>query len=97
MTTALSLSAARVTYGREQAERLAVTVTPQYGGTPGGTVTVKSGTTTVCVITLASGKGSCTLTASKLRTGTYTLVAAYPGSSDFTSSASARKTPTVVR
>jgi hypothetical protein len=95
--TALSLSAARVTYGHEQAEHLRVTVTPQYSGTPGGKVTVKTGTITVCTISLASGKGSCTLTASKLRPGTYTLVAAYPGSGDFTGSASARKTLTVVK
>jgi hypothetical protein len=56
----LSLSAAKVTYGHEQSERLTVKVTGQYAGTPGGKVTVKSGTTTVCTITLASGKGSCT-------------------------------------
>jgi Bacterial Ig-like domain (group 3) len=93
----LSLSAARVTYGHEQAEHLTVTVTPQYSGTPSGKVTIKAGTATICTITLASGKGSCTLTARQLRVGTYTLAASYPGSSDFTSSTSARKTLTVVR
>jgi hypothetical protein len=41
--------------------------------------------------------GNCTLTASQLRPGTHTLVAAYPGGSDFTSSASAKKTLTVVK
>jgi Bacterial Ig-like domain (group 3) len=95
-STSLALSAAKVTYGHEGAERLSVTVTSQYG-TPGGKVTVKTGTTTVCTITLASGKGRCTLTASQLRPGTHTLVAAYPGNSDFTSSASSRKTLTVVK
>ena len=95
--TALSLSAAKATYGHEQAERLTVTVSPQHGGTPGGKVTIKAGTATVCTITLASGKGSCALAASKLRPGTYTLVAGYPGSSDFTSSASVRKTLVVVK
>jgi hypothetical protein len=93
--TTLSLSATKVTYGHEQAERLSVTASPQYSGTPGGKVTIKSGKTTVCTITLGSGKGSCTLSARQLRTGTYTLVAAYPGSSDFTSSTSAKKTLTV--
>ena len=32
--TSLKLSAARVTDGREQAERLSVTVSPKYTGTP---------------------------------------------------------------
>ncbi|MCW2932904.1 MAG: hypothetical protein JWM19_3866, partial [Actinomycetia bacterium] len=45
---------------------------------------------------LASGKGSCTLSATKLPAGTHALAAAYPGSSDFTSSTSATKTLTVV-
>ena len=96
--TALSLSATKVTYGHEQAERLTASVAPQYSGTtPGGTVTVKSGTTTVCTITLGSGKGSCTLSAKKLPTGAHTLSASYSGSSDFTSSTSARKTLTVAK
>ena len=94
--TALSLSATKVTYGHEQAERLTASVAPQYSGTtPGGTVTVKSGTTTVCTITLGSAKGSCTLSARKLPTGAHTLSASYSGSSDFTGSTSARKTLTV--
>ena len=55
--TTLSLSTARLSYGREQAERVTVIVTPQYSGTPGGKVTVKAGTTALCTITLTSGKG----------------------------------------
>jgi hypothetical protein len=95
--TALSLSATRVTLGHEQAERLSVTVSHQYSGTPGGTVTVKSGTSTVCTITLRSGRGQCSLAARQLRTGTYTLIAVYHGNSNFTGSASSRKTLTVVQ
>ena len=95
--TTLSLSSAKVTYGKEQAERLKVTVAPRYGGTPTGRVTIKSGATTICAITLARGQGGCTLTARQLRAGTYHLVAAYPGSGDFTGSASAAKTLTVVK
>ena len=95
--TRLSLSVGKVTYGHEQAEHLTVAVTAQYSGTPGGKVTIKTGTVTVCVITLASGRGSCTLTARQLPAGTHTLVAAYRGSSDFTSSASAGRTLTVVK
>jgi hypothetical protein len=93
----LSLSAARVTYGQERSERLTVKVTGQYAGTPTGKVTVTSGTTTVCTITLASGKGSCVLSAKKLPVGTRTLTAVYGGSGDFTGAASARKTLKVVK
>jgi hypothetical protein len=58
-STSISLSAPTATYGDEQADQLSVTVTSRYGGTPGGKVTVKTGATTVCTISLASGKGSC--------------------------------------
>jgi hypothetical protein len=92
----LALSAAKVTYGHEGSERLTVKVTGQYAGTPTAKVTVKSGTTTVCTITLAAGKGSCTLTARKLPVGTRTLTAVYGGNADFTGAASARKTLKVV-
>ena len=54
----LTLSAAKVTYGHERSERLTVKVTGQYAGTPGGKVTVKSGKTTVCTITLTAGKAA---------------------------------------
>jgi hypothetical protein len=93
----LALSAARVTYGHEGSERLTVKVTGQYAGTPAGKVTVKSGKVTVCTITLASGKGSCTMAARKLPAGTRTLTAVYAGSGDFTGAASARKTLKVVK
>ena len=76
---------------------MSVTVSAQYGGTPAAKVTVKAGKAAVCVITLASGKGSCKLTATRLRVGGHALTAAYSGSTDFTSSASARKTHTVVK
>jgi hypothetical protein len=90
--TALRLSAAKVTYGDEQVEHLSVTVSPQYSGsTPTGTVTIKATTTTLCVIKLRSGKGSCALSAKRLKAGTYGLVASYGGSTDFDASASAKQ------
>jgi hypothetical protein len=95
--TSLALSAAKVSYGHENREHLTVTVSLRYSGTPGGKVTVKAGSTTICTISLASGKGSCTLTAKKLRAGTYHLIASYPGSADFRGSASAAKTLTVTK
>ena len=92
----LSLSAAKVTYGEEQAEHLSAAVTAQFTGVPAGTVTIKSGTGTVCTITLASAKGSCTLTASQLAVGTHTLTATYNGNSYYNPSTSAKETLTVV-
>jgi hypothetical protein len=93
----LALSAARVIYGKEQAERLTVRVTGQYGLTPAGKVTVKSGKTTVCTITLTSSRGRCTLAARKLPAGTRTLMAVYSGSGDFTGAASTKRTLKVVK
>src|SRR6202012_6104830 len=95
--TALALSAAKVTYGREQAERLTVTVAPQYGGTPAGTVTVRSGTVTVCTITLEAGCGALTLPAPRFAPGSPLRTAAYTGGADFAASASAAKTLTVAK
>jgi Bacterial Ig-like domain (group 3)/ParB/Sulfiredoxin domain len=94
--TALTLSAHRVTYRHEQAERLTVKVTPQYAGTPAGKVTVKTGSSTICVITLASGKGTCTL-AKQLRPGTYHPIASFAGSPNFKPSTSTRVTLTVLK
>jgi Bacterial Ig-like domain (group 3) len=95
--TSLKLSAAKVTDGHEQSERLSVTVSPKYAGPAGGKATIKAGKTAICVITLKLGKGTCTLTARKLRVGRYALTAAYPGSADYASSASTRKTLTIAR
>jgi hypothetical protein len=95
---ALKLSTRKVTYGDEQGEHLSVTVSPQYSGSsPTGNVTINESTTTLCTITLSSGKGSCTLKASKLRAGTYGLVAKYGGSETFRGSTSAKETLTVVK
>jgi hypothetical protein len=95
--TALELSASKVTYGDEQAERVSVTVSPEFGGTPAGTITVKTGTTTVCLITLSSAKGSCTLSAARFGPGAYPLGVTYGGSSDFESSAPSLRTLTVAK
>jgi Bacterial Ig-like domain (group 3) len=95
--TRLALSTSSVTLGRERAERLVVAVAPQFGGTPAGTVRLKSGTRTICTIVLRSGKGSCTLTAKELKPGTYRLIASYPGKGGFTGSASAPRTLRVAR
>ena len=68
-TTTLTLSTAKVTLGHEQAARFSVTVGDSFaaGPKPAGTVTIKKSTTTLCVIKLSAGKGSCTMAGSKLQ------------------------------
>ncbi len=91
--TSLRLSTAYVSYGDEGAEQLGVAVSPEFAGAmPSGRVTVKESRTVVCEITLSSGKGSCDLSAKKLKAGTYRLVATYGGNREFNSSSSISKT-----
>jgi hypothetical protein len=96
-TTTLSLSAATAIYGAEKAVRLTATVTPHNAGTPTGTVTVKSGTATVCTITLSGGHGNCSPTAALLAAGAHSLVASYSGSVSFAASASVVGRLTIAR
>ena len=93
--TGLTLSAARVKVGQQPTERLSVHVVNKAGGSPTGKVTVKAGSTTLCVITLAKTAGTCKLTPKQLKPGTYHLTAAYPGSTRFGGSTSPKKTLTV--
>jgi hypothetical protein len=97
--SALTITPAKVAYANEQAAHLSVKVTAVHGGTPTGTVSVTSGATTVCLITLAAAKGggaqgSCALPAKKLPAGSQPLVASYPGDHWYRPSA-ARATLTV--
>jgi len=96
-TPVLTLSPATVTFGNEQAEHLAVKVTPLHGGTPTGTVTVTDNGVTICAITLSGGSGACTLPASKLSVGTHELIAHYPGDQSDAGSASTPQKLTVVK
>ncbi|MGA2805488.1 MAG: kelch repeat-containing protein [Acidimicrobiales bacterium] len=93
---ALRLSAAKVIFGKEQVERFSVTVAPQFAGsTPTGRVTIRNGSTVLCTTSLSSGKATCRLSPSELKAGTYRLVAAYRGGTDFNGSSSAKETLTV--
>jgi Bacterial Ig-like domain (group 3) len=94
--TTLTVSAARVRYGDERAERMTVVITAQDGTVPGAKVTIKSGRTALCALTLGSGKGSCTLAAVQLRPGTYSLTVTYPGSANYAGSVSSPKTLVVI-
>jgi hypothetical protein len=89
-TTTESLSAARVTYGHEQAEKASVTVSAPLGIVT-GRVAVTSDRKTACAITLASGKGSCAIQATYLRAGPHILTAAYAGATGFSRSSSSAK------
>jgi len=96
-STALTLSAAKVKAGHEQTEHLTVRIKPKTGAAPAGKVTIKAGSTKLCVITLKRGQGRCTLTARKLRPGTYKLTARYGGDVAHTTSTSPKKTLTVTK
>ena len=86
-SSTLSLSAANVAYGSEQTETFSVAVTAT-GVVPAGIVTVKAASTTLCKAKLSSGKGVCSLSATELKTGSYSVVASYPGNSKLTASTS---------
>ena len=86
-----------MTDGHEQAERIAVKVTPADAGPARGTVTVAAGTTVLCRLTLSSGKASCTLAARRLAPGSYHVTATYAGATYFARSASAAKPLRVTR
>ena len=86
--TSLSLSSASITSGTEQTEHFAVVVAPHFGGAPGGSVAIRSGTTTLCAVTLSGGKGSCALKATQLAAGNYNVIAYYGGDANFTLSQS---------
>jgi hypothetical protein len=94
--TALSVSAATITAGSEQTEKITAKVSPLNGGTATGTVSVAAGATSVCTITLAGGTGTCSLTASQLPVGSYTLTGTYSGDTFFVGSTSAGKAVSVL-
>lgn len=96
-TTTISLSAAKVTYGAEQHERLSATAKPTYGGAPTGHITLKLGGTTLRVIALSSGKGTYTLAATRLAGGTARFTASYTSDAHYAGSTSAAKKLTVAR
>ncbi len=96
--TEIGTSHVTVVYGDEEAERLTVTVLPQYGGTtPTGSVTIADGRHVLCSIKLSHGRGSCSFLSAKLTAGSYHVVATYRGSADFKSSASRTATFNVAR
>jgi len=96
-TTTLTLSSPSVPFASEQTEVLTARVTNAGGGTPTGTVTIKTGSTTICGITLSGGTGHCSPSASLLRPGSYPLTAAYSGDVTDTPSSDDSKTLVVAK
>ena len=86
-TTTVSVTPAAVTFGAENAAVFVVGVSPQFAGIPTGTVTVSTGATTLCTVTLPST--TCTTGASALPGGTYAVTASYAGDPNFAASTSA--------
>jgi hypothetical protein len=98
-TPTITLSAASVTYGNETSgETITATVAPQFSGTPTGTVIVKTGSTTICTVTLSGGTGTCSPTSATLLTASgtaYSVTGAYSGDTNFTGSISTSKSLTI--
>ena len=95
-STAISLSAARVSYGDERAERVTVAVSGS-GWTPAGPVTVKSGSTVACTAAVTAGVASCVVPATRFAPGRISLAASYGGGAWFAPSVSAPTSLTVVK
>jgi hypothetical protein len=96
-TTTLTLSSPSVPFGSEQTEVLTARVTNAGGGTPTGTVTITSGSTTICGFGLSGGTGHCSPSASLLRPGSYPLTATYNGDVTDTPSSDASQTLVVAK
>jgi hypothetical protein len=90
-STTLALSTGTVVYGHEQSEKLSVTVKATNFEPVTGKVAVKAGSTVVCTITLSNNAGSCRPAKSKLKAGTYSLVADYGPTQIYMSSLSPGK------
>lgn len=94
-TMTLRLSSARLTYGKEQSERISVTLAPSLAS---GSVTIKASNILVCRISFTKGSTkTCALTSKKLAPGSYKVVASYGGSANASPSISAFKTLSVVK
>jgi len=95
-TTALSLTSP-VAVGSQDAATFIVTVGSASGQVPTGTVTANAGTKTACSAVLnGTGVGTCTLSASQLKAGTYVMRASYAASADFKASKSVAGSLTVL-
>ncbi len=94
----LSLSRSGVPFGTEQGVKFTVQVrAPSWMPAAGGTVVLTSGAKRLCVVTLKRGKGSCSLSASELPVGSYSVTAVYQGSTDLSGSTSSGRSLNVTK
>jgi hypothetical protein len=80
-----------VAFGGEQIQYFQVTVKPAVLGlsqTPTGTVTIESGSTTLCTIVLSRGRGSCSPSPDALPPGFHAIRGYYSGDATFAASVS---------
>ena len=95
-TTSLSLSSTSVAFGNESSLVFTATVGPHFAGTPTGTVTVATGSTTLCTIALPTASTCSPLDTALPSSGTpYAVTAAYGGDTNFSGSTSASQSLTV--
>lgn len=98
--TSVSLSSAKVAYGREQSMRVTITVTPRTGGTPTGTVGVSAtlsapNTFGLCTASLAGRTASCAPRPTRLSPGSYLINGGYPGDRTYDGSEASTSTLTI--
>ena len=89
-STSLNLSQSSVGFGSESSVVFTATVIPQFSGTPSGTITVATGTTPLCTITLPTTTPTCSTDDDQLAPSgsPYPVTAAYGGDTNFTGSTS---------
>ena len=97
-STSLSISSSTTTYGSESKETLTTRVSDPAGPSyVTGSVTVKTGSKTLCIITLKGAAGTCKLARLQLSAGRHSLVADYQGSKSLVSSSSKPLTLSVAK
>ncbi len=94
-TTTLDPSSTTATYGSEDLLTLAASVTSGVGGSPTGTVDVKSGTTALCTIVLPDPSCSPDPAALAASATPYLVTATYSGDGTFSGSSSGSSAVTV--
>jgi hypothetical protein len=86
-STSLSLNVSTRTFGDEDDVIYTVNVGTN-SGTPTGSVSIMSGLTTLCTITLHDGRGSCTADFTTMPAGLQSITASYSGDSSHNGSTS---------
>jgi len=86
-TTKVTVSRTSVAHGSESVAVFTVTVTTHYGEpVPNGEMVKVTVGSTSCTVTLTAGTGTCSIGASALKVGSYTVSAAYGGDTNLSSS-----------